>query len=201
MNANQRATPAPTARIAMIDLEAPSDHAGITTLVQMLRRRIDEPADFGFRFLAGREEGNASFTFAELDRRARAVAAALSERGLQGERALLCYPPGLEFLVGFFGSVYAGMVAVPAYPPRAHKPDARLASMAASCRPAVVLTTAELWADRARLVAKMPELAQVDWLATDAVEDSRADQWRQVSAKPDDLAVLQYTSGSTGDPK
>lgn len=180
---------------------SPHDHADIVTLVDLLRRRIGEPADLGFRFLAGRESASATLSFAELDRRARAVAVALQEHNLAGERALLCYPPGLEFLVGLFGSLYAGLVAVPAYPPRAHKPDARLASMLRCCRPAIVLTSTDLVADRDKLVASMPEFAAIPWLASDAVNASRLDEWRPVQPSPDDLAILQYTSGSTGDPK
>lgn len=183
------------------DMLSHRDHAGITNLVELLRRRVDEPADLGLRFHLGRDAASVELSFAQLDRRARAVAAVLRERDLVGERALLCYPPGLEFMVGLYGSLYAGLVAVPAYPPRAHKPDARLASIAASCRPAVVLTTAELFADRERLVAQMPQLREVPWLATEAVADERAEQWQPTTIRADDLAVLQYTSGSTGDPK
>ena len=57
-------------------------------------------------------------TWGELDRRARAIAAALTEAGAAGERALLLYPPGLDYLAAFFGCLYAGTVAVPVYPPR-----------------------------------------------------------------------------------
>src|SRR5688500_1564893 len=103
-------------RPSMTPTQTADDHLGITTLVELLRRRVGEPPELGLRFVAGREEDNASLTFADLDRRARAVAAVLGERGLEGERALLCYPPGLEFMVGLFGSLYAGMAAVPAYP-------------------------------------------------------------------------------------
>ena len=62
-------------------------------------------------------------TRGELDRRARALAARLQARGLAGRRALLLYPPGLEFIAAFFGCLYAGVVAVPAYPPRPNRPD------------------------------------------------------------------------------
>src|SRR5262245_3215722 len=191
-------------------MQPSSDHADICTLVDLLRRRVGEPAELGFRFVAGRAGGgswgglppraSASLTFAELDARARAVAAALAERNLSGGRALLCYPPGLEFMVGLYASLYAGLVAVPAYPPRPHKPDARLAGIAAGCRPAVVLTTAELLADRDRLVSQMPALAGPPWLASDTAP-AAPEGWQPHRPHPDDLAVLQYTSGSTGDPK
>ncbi|MFO0842623.1 MAG: beta-ketoacyl synthase N-terminal-like domain-containing protein [Gemmataceae bacterium] len=183
-------------------MQPPREAAAVPNLVDLLRARVGEPGDLGFRYLASRDGSvQAALTFADLDRRARAVAAALAERNLHGERALLCYPPGLEFMVGLYGALYAGLVAVPAYPPRAHKPDARLGSMTVGCRPAVVLTSAELVADRQRLTAQMPELAAVPWVASDAVENGLAAEWKPVHPSPDDLAILQYTSGSTGDPK
>ncbi|MFO0876010.1 MAG: beta-ketoacyl synthase N-terminal-like domain-containing protein [Gemmataceae bacterium] len=182
-------------------MQARRDATSVSNLVELLRQRVGEPDHLGFRFLASRDGSvSASLTFAELDRRARAVAVELRERFQPGERALLCYPPGLEFMVGLYGALYAGLVAVPAYPPRPHKPDARLAGIAASCRPSLVLTPADLLADRERLTAQMPELAQLPWIASDAATD-RADDWKPVAVKSDDLAVLQYTSGSTGDPK
>ena len=113
-------------------------------LVDLLRGRADLGGEYGFRFLAGRDDREERLSLVDLDRRARAVASHLMARGLKGERAILCYPPGVEFLVGLFGSLYAGMVAVPAYPPRSHKPDARLSSIATSCRPGVVLAPTNL---------------------------------------------------------
>ena len=178
------------------------DVTGVTTLVDLLRQRVGEPEDLGLRYLSARDGAiTQSLSFAELDARARAVASVLAERFAPGTSALLCYPPGLDFMVGVFGSLYAGMVAVPAYPPRPHKPDARLAGMTRSCQPAVLLTSAELYADRERLTAKMPELEALPWLASDAVAPGRGEGWKPGKVGPDDLAILQYTSGSTGDPK
>ena len=71
-----------------------------------------------YRFLNDGGEPEGLLTYRELDRRARSVAALLWSRGARGERVLLLYPPGLGFLVGFFGCLYAGAIAVPAYPPK-----------------------------------------------------------------------------------
>lgn len=120
---------------------------------------------------------------------------------MTGERALLCYPPGVEFMVGFFGCVYAGVIAVPAYPPRAHRNDPRLDSIAENCTPAIVLTSSEVHRDLARYVARSPRLAALNWLDATTVAIELADGWRDPRPAPGDLVALQYTSGSTGNPK
>ena len=89
------------------------------TLVQLLRfRALNNPEGEAFTFLSDAGESVVAMTYQELDRRVRAVACALQSRNLAGERALLLYPPGLEYITAFFGCLYAGVVAVPAYPPR-----------------------------------------------------------------------------------
>src|SRR4051794_16795740 len=106
------------------------DHpnADVPSFVAILRRREGiEPEKRLFTFLADVEgEAECHLSVAELDRRARAVAAQLQSLGLEGERALLLYPPGLEFLAAFFGCLYAGVVAIPAHLPRVNRPMGRL---------------------------------------------------------------------------
>src|SRR5689334_14098581 len=88
------------------------------TLIDVLRFRaahqMNQPA---YIFLADGESREICLTYGELDQRARAIAAALQDRGAVGERVLLLYPHGLEYIAAFFGCLYAGAVAVPAYPP------------------------------------------------------------------------------------
>ena len=112
------------------------------SLVDLLRRRASEdPTAELFSFLPDGEAASAIvLSRGELDRRARALASRLHDRGLAGERALLLYPPGLEFIAAFFGCLYARVVAVPAYLPRPNRPMDRLRSIVADARPAVVLT-------------------------------------------------------------
>src|SRR4028119_847263 len=114
----------------------PTDDPFTPTLIEILRRRAGEQPDkTAYRFLANGEEEVASLTYAELDRRARALGALLQSQGPAGERALLLYPPGLEFVVSFLGCLYGGAIAVPAYPPRANRVDSRLASIGEGGRP------------------------------------------------------------------
>jgi acyl-CoA synthetase (AMP-forming)/AMP-acid ligase II len=179
---------------------------GHETLVDLLRARsAEQGSDVAFTFLVDGEHEGPRCTFAELDARARAVASALFERGVRpGDRALLLYPPGLEFIPAFFGCLYAGVVAVPAYPPQpsqASRTLPRLLSIVGDAEVAIVLANANVVDAAARMMREAPGLGSIPWLATDSVSDDRADDWREVAIAPGDLAFLQYTSGSTASPR
>ncbi|MEM8964752.1 MAG: fatty acyl-AMP ligase, partial [Acidobacteriota bacterium] len=117
----------------------------------------------------------------------------------KGDRVLLLYAPGLDFVVGFLACLYAGVIAVTAYPPASRRHLPRLRSLAADAEPSVALSTADLL-PKLR-AARLPELESVTWLAGDTVDDDEAAAWRPHTPSPDDLAFLQYTSGSTAAPK
>ncbi|TCP59426.1 amino acid adenylation domain-containing protein [Tumebacillus sp. BK434] len=171
------------------------------TLLELLRFRAQrEPQATAYRFLAdsGEEE---LLTYGELDRKARALAALLQSRNAQGERALLLFQPGMEYLIAFFGCLYAGVFAVPAYPPRQNGNLSRLQAVVADSRAAFALATGTIAASVARRAAAEPELARLDWIVTDELSDAGADAWREPQVTADTLAFLQYTSGSTALPK
>ncbi len=168
------------------------------SLVALLQRQAAERPDRGYRFLAQGEEVADRLSYSGLDRHARSIAAALTATVPPGERVLLLYPPGLEFVAAFFGCLYAGVIAVPAYPPRGRRPDPRLRGIAADCRPRAVLTTAALLARREAVAAQVPELAAAVWLGTELLAEDDRDP---LTPRPDGIAFLQYTSGSTGTPK
>ncbi|HEV7785623.1 MAG TPA: fatty acyl-AMP ligase, partial [Thermoanaerobaculia bacterium] len=181
---------------------AASPDVHFVTPAGMLRARAEErPNQAAFTFLTDGETEAGRLTYAELDFRARAVAAALREAVPPGERALLLYPPGLDFIVAFFGCLYAGVVAVPAYPPRPNdRSQARLRAIARDAEPRVALSTSATLSGLAGLAAMAPELAAVRWMATDALASGVSD--RQLSEpSPESIAFLQYTSGSTAEPK
>ena len=188
------------------------------SLVELLRFRARvQPDDQAFVFLRDGEHESDAVTYAELDRRSRLIAADLLRRVAPGARALLMYPPGLDFVAAFFGCLYARVVAVPVFPPRWRVPDrnlARAVSVAEDARPEVVLSptgTVEQWAQAAAAGAA-PTLGRplrgrqdrdgaVAWVATDALDESAARTWRDPGAVPRTLAFLQYTSGSTAAPR
>ena len=173
-----------------------------SSLIEVLRRRLRESAGApAYTFLLDGEEAEERCTYAELDARARALGATLQAMGLQGERALLLYPPGLDFVTAFWGCLYAGTVAVPAYPPRTSHPDLRIAAIARDARPRIALTNQASLEKTRRWSEQVPDLAGLSWLASDRVPLEEAEGWRDPGARPETLAFLQYTSGSTSLPK
>ncbi len=149
----------------------------------------------------GKPETATALTYAQLDRRARAVAAWLQARFPAGERVLLLYPVGLDFVAAFAGCAYAGMIAVPAPLPGDFRHQRRrVEAIARDAGVAAVLTDAandeavEAWM-AAEGLGSVARLATGDDAAADP------DAWRPVRDDADALLLLQYTSGSTGDPK
>jgi acyl-CoA synthetase (AMP-forming)/AMP-acid ligase II len=174
-----------------------------SSLVELGRARAESLGDQPlYTFLPDRPgEDEDVLSFAGLDLRARAIAAALERLGAGGQRALLLYPPGLEFVAAFFGCLYAGVVAVPAYPPRSARTLPRLLEIARDARPAVALTTAGLKTAIGALASQVPDLSALRLAATDEVPLGQADAWRDPGVSGSTLAFLQYTSGSTAAPK
>jgi amino acid adenylation domain-containing protein len=175
------------------------------TFVDLLRTRAREAPDgLAYVFLQDGEEEAERLTFAELDARARSLAAWLQRRQPVGERALLLFPPGLDFVAAFFGCLYAGAVAVPSYPPAPVRPgrgQPRLRSIVEDAAPRFVLTTAGLAPRLDALAGEMPGFGTAERLVTDDVPAGLADDWSPPELTAETIAFLQYTSGSTSDPK
>ena len=176
------------------------------TLVDVLRDRArTRPNDRAFTFLTDGEAEGDTLGYGELDAKARSIAAALASHGLiPGERALLLYPPGLEFIAAFFGCLYAGIIAVPAYPPQPSqlaRTLPRLLSILADADVAIVLCDTGVYRAGKAMTAHARVLANIPWLSTDRLGDSRAGEWIGHRIAPDHLAFLQYTSGSTASPR
>lgn len=149
----------------------------------------------------GREDGTQWLTRGELDRRARAIALRLAAHTAPGDRALLLYPAGFTFLTAFFGCLYAGVVAVPSsLPGRYHHERHRVGRIAADAGIATVLTDAATEPD-IRAWTIEADLTDLPLLVTDDGADPDPAAWTMPPTDHETLAVLQYTSGSTGDPK
>jgi acyl-CoA synthetase (AMP-forming)/AMP-acid ligase II len=177
-------------------------HPPATHLVDRLRYWIEAQGDArAFAFLSDGETIDSEWTYRQLDQRARAIASRLQAKRLQGQRALLLYPPGLDFVAGFLGCLYAGVIAVPAYPPRRNRNMERIQAISDDAAAAAALTVADVEERTLALLDADSSLRDLDWLATDRIPDSEAHQWQMPAIDRDEVAFLQYTSGSTGSPK
>lgn len=178
------------------------DFLSISSIVELLQARAaNDPARVAYTFLAEGAAESQQLTFSRLDVRARAIAAALQNAKCSGGRALLLFTSGLEFITGFLGCLYAGAIAVPAYPPRKKRGLNRLAAIADDAKPDLILTTSSLSPVIQTWAAETASHQKVRILPADLVPDSAAQSWCDPRVKQDALAFLQYTSGSTGSPR
>lgn len=173
------------------------------SLVEALRRQArEQPRKTAITFLADGETETERISYAELDQRVRELAARLQAGGAQGERVLLLLRPGIDYAVAFWGCLYAGAIAVPLYPPGTSPHAARVARIVQSCGARWAVTHAGLGATLAgRIGEAAPHTGPLAWLSVDDSVAGAAERWVAPWLDRPDLAMLQYTSGSTGDPR
>jgi 8-amino-7-oxononanoate synthase len=182
--------------------QLPGTFFGPSNLVELVRHRAKfQPDGVAFVYLVDGENEQIQLTYGELDRQARAIGAWLESLDLAGQRALLLYPPGLEFVAAFIGCLYAGVVAVPVYPPRRNRSIFRIQSVANDAGARVALTTDVVLKRVEPVIDSTPSLKELKWLATCHVPEGMEGNWQPPDIHADTLAFLQYTSGSTGTPK
>lgn len=175
----------------------------VQSLVGLLRLRArHRPEARAYTYVKDGLREEQVHTYASLDQAARAIAVALGQGPqplVPGDRALLLYPPGLEFMAAFMGCLYAGVVPIPAPPPdaaRLKRTFPRLRAILDDAGARLILCT-EAIAQSAQGV----DTGDTRWLCSETVSGELAPQWRERDADGDDLAYLQYTSGSTSSPK
>lgn len=202
------------------------DNMSFSTLVDVARFRAGEQEQkTAYTFLADGAGQERHLTYGELDRRARAIAAFLQDAGISGERALLFYAPGLDFICAFFGCLYAGVVAVPTYPPVSRQMMAQVEPIIKDAGPKAILTTADI-ASKLKALLSLQSIgekkplrfigrglekyfpifkqlggATTRVIATDRIDTDLDRMWRRPELDSASLAFLQYTSGSTSLPK
>jgi acyl-CoA synthetase (AMP-forming)/AMP-acid ligase II len=180
---------------------APSPRPSPSLLTYLRARAEDTPEGRAYGDW-GAHDVSAWITWGELDRRGRAIGAELQRVAATGARVLLLYPPGLEYITAFYGCLYAGAVAVPAYPPDPARLDRtlpRLQAIVADARASIVLTTRAIATMFEAVAAHVEHLASLRWIATSDLDDVSG--WAPPTVDERTLAFLQYTSGSTGAPK
>jgi acyl-CoA synthetase (AMP-forming)/AMP-acid ligase II len=175
---------------------------GFESLTEALARHAEfETPAFTFVDYGSQREGSAgTITWAELDRRARTVAALLTRTTTPGERVALLCPQNLDYVIGFLGALYAGTIAVPLFAPEAHSHAERLIGALADCAPEVWLTSTSALPAVTELRDRHPVPRPKQLFAVDTVDSAPADGFRPVPVTADEPAYLQYTSGSTRRP-
>lgn len=166
----------------------------------------DTPDKIAYTFLKNGGNDSDSITYGELEQTAIIIATHLQQRSEPGERVILCYPSGLEYITAFFGCLYAGVLAVPLYPPHTRRIDERLQAVYQDAQPTIALTSKKIHTKIEKASNGRLELEQLQWIATDHLEtgngnDRLAEQWTKPALTAESLAYLQYTSGSTSTPK
>ena len=165
------------------------------TLIDFLQKRAQaEPSRHPYSYMMDGEGDAVHINYGEFYRDVQTIAAQLQSRNIHGERALLLYSPGIKFLKAFLGCLYAGVIAVPAYPPRLKRPSPWIESIVSSAQPCIVLSEETIHNNQLR--RSTAALTGIDWLLTDQLDSpEQCDPFSRI--KPETVAYLQYTSGST----
>ncbi|MGH3563219.1 MAG: AMP-binding protein, partial [Mycobacterium sp.] len=167
------------------------------TLVDLLQQqaaRYRDKVAFSFSY-NGDDEDTSQLTYRELDTKARAIASSLQQQGAAGERVLVICRPGLEGVLGFFGCLYAGAVAVPVH----QKLAPRLSSVVPDAQAGFALAASSTPANTRAAVALLSGAQPLHWLATDEIAGDPA-TWVAPDIDASAPALIQYTSGSTTSP-
>ncbi len=170
----------------------------LKTLAEIVMQRAKTMPDFEIlTYLADGELDEQPLTYRDFDHRARLIAGYLQQQGLEGERVLLLFPQGLEYMIALFGCFYAGVIAVPAYPPRNNRNMLRIDAILNDTSDYAIL------ADHSSI--QRMEKIEIDFVqkrlfSYERILEAEAD-WKPRKIEPAEVAYLQYTSGSTGSPK
>ena len=179
-----------------------SEISNVSTLIELLYLRAwENPEQPAYTFLHDSQEQNTSLTYGELVNQVNAIAIELCKQDLQGQRALILYPSNLDFLIAFLACMSAGVIAVPAYPPRKNQNMERIKAIVNDCEPATVLATTKIMEIAQPILQEVKEFKNLKYFCTDnkSIYSDSTIEYPVIDSES--LAFLQYTSGSTGDPK
>ncbi len=171
----------------------------LTDILQL--RAVCHPHRIAYTFLDFGAPNPRSLTYGELNREARQLAFQLHRMELRGERAVLLYPPGLDYIVAFYACLYSGTIAVPAYPPGNNRHMPRLQTIIDDSKAKIILTTGQVANSIRQFAGATESLSDRRWVQTDTLETHDTGLWQVPVLQEKELAFLQYTSGSTGNAK
>jgi acyl-CoA synthetase (AMP-forming)/AMP-acid ligase II len=175
--------------------------SGINTLVDLLESRaLETPDSKAYTFLPDGENTEIVDTYKSIAEKSKIIAGKFLEMGLKGQRAILIFSGDLDFISAFFGCLYAGVIAVPVYPPMKEADLNRLLSIMSDTETNLVLTSSETVNLLKRFISE-DYLKFINYIETDKIASNYRDNWTNQNINPKDIAFLQYTSGSTGNPK
>jgi acyl transferase domain-containing protein/acyl-CoA synthetase (AMP-forming)/AMP-acid ligase II/acyl carrier protein/short-subunit dehydrogenase len=176
-----------------------SKHIDKDSIIYNLNNWVEKyPNKIAYRYLTENDDVIA-ITYQDLQQKIFSIAAKLQIKLNKGDRVILLYQQGLDYIFAFWACLYAGVVAVPAYPPRSKRQAPRIHGIIKDTAPHYLMTTSKQHNALKGIIKS--DTQSIDWLITDLINRESSDQWQPVDIQADDLAFLQYTSGSTGDPK
>ena len=176
----------------------PDECDTMVSITRHLAQRV--PDRIGFRFLEDGEDAEQDLTYGELDHKARLIAAAIGDIAPKGSRVILPYHPGLDFIAALFGCFYAGAAAVPTFAPMGIRKTERLEGILIDCNPRILCTTGSLLSISKAALEKVPKGKSIQVLITDKLTGT-SNNPGEFSVQREDIAFLQYTSGSTTTPR
>ncbi|MDJ0591497.1 MAG: fatty acyl-AMP ligase [Pleurocapsa sp. MO_226.B13] len=172
------------------------------TLVNILRDRVrSQPNQTIYNFLVDGETEKLSLTYSQLEQKAMAIATYLQSVSSPQDRVLLLFPAGLDYITAFFGCLYAGAIAIPAYPPRPNRSLSRIQNILQNAQTDLALTNSDTLQSLERQLESTPELKNLRWITTNTISSHLGKDWREPDLSLESIAFLQYTSGSTAEPK
>lgn len=174
--------------------------AGSTLLDHLERHTASNGDDLAYRYIdysRARDGEVHELTWAEFGVRLKAIAGRLQQVTSPGDRVAILAPQGLDYVVSFFAAIYAGTIAVPLFDPDEPGHTDRLHAVLGDCTPSAILTATSSAAGVRQFFRPLPAAERPRVIAVDAIPDSVADSWKRPGVTTDDIAYLQYTSGST----
>lgn len=178
-------------------IELPEGSTLLDHLEQHTASNGDELAYRYIDYSRNRDGDVDELTWAQFGVRLRAIAARLQQVTNPGDRVAILAPQGLDYVVSFFAAIYAGAIAVPLFDPDEPGHTDRLHAVLGDCTPSAILTATSSAAGVRQFFRPLPAAQRPRVIAVDAIPDTVADSWKRPEAASDDIAYLQYTSGST----